>query len=284
MAIIKISSELSGEISTFSQKIDYSFQENIDTLVKENNYFLMIFDKVNDILLKNDYVLIKNIGFNKNKALFESFIKLFGNFYGDSIEYANIKTDCTYTACSYNMIELHNDDMIALDMMPKYGFIQVLNEDPLKLAKNGLVKISEVVSWLKIYNLDLLNDLLTKEVPMLTYGVNYNDRDKQWILIKKTILYEDIDRNINVRFDIGTIKTYYWKNKKKQSIKEQKMIADFLSICKKFRKEFYLEAGDILIHNNKITLHDRTQTATELNIDGSLNTREIFVGFTKDYD
>lgn len=281
MSILKISNELSGAISTFSENVNSFQQKDVDGLVKDNNHFSIVFDNANKILLKNDYVIIKNIGFNKDKMIFESFIKLFGTFYGDSIEFATIKAECNYTACSYGLIELHNDDMIALDAMPKYGFIQVINEDPLKLAKNGVVKISEVVEYLKIYNPSLLNDLLVTKIPMMTYGINYNDKNKKWVSINETILYETENNLYNVRFDSGAIKTYYWQNQSKQSLKEQKLIEDFLKVCKEFRKKYYLEAGDILIHNNKVALHDRTSSAIELNIDGSLNSREIYVGFTE---
>jgi len=284
MPILKISNELSGVISTFSNKISNELQDNIDILVKNNDSFSLIYKNANSILLKNNYVLIKNIGFNKDKSLFEAFIKLFGSFYGESIEYADIRIECNYTACDYNLIELHNDDMIALEKMPNYGFIQVLKEDPLKLAKNGLVKILEVVNYLKYHDAELLEDLMSVKVPMMTYGINYNDANKEWTSLNETILYYSGKNDIHVRFDLGTIDTYYWQNKLEQPRKEKKMISDFLDTCKKFRKEFYIEQGDILIHNNKTTLHDRTQTAIELNLDGSFNSREIFVGFTKDYE
>ncbi len=281
MSILRISNELGGVVSTFSKSVNSLRQKDIDRSVKDNHHFSIIFDNVNKILLKNDYVIIKNIGFSRDRRIFESFIKLFGTFYGDSIEFASIKTECNYTACNYGLIELHNDDMIALDKIPKYGFIQVVNEDPLRLAKNGIVKISEVAEYLKIYNPNLLNDLLVTKIPMMTYGINYNDKNKKWVSINETILYETENHLYNVRFDLGAIKTYYWQHKEKQSSKEQKLIKDFLKVCKKIRREYYLEAGDILIHNNTVALHDRTSSAIELNIDGSLNSREIFVGFTQ---
>lgn len=281
MSIIKISDELSGIISTFSDKNSLSDQNRLDQLVKENKYFSIIHAHINNVLLKNDYVIVKNIGFNNNLILLESFIKLFGEFYNETIEYATVKTDCNYTACNTGLIELHNDDMILLDNMPKYGFIQVIKEDPLMLSKNGLVKIKDIVSYLEYYNPKLLNDLFTQRIHMMTYGANYNDTNKQWITTYETILHRKNDE-INVRFDLGTINNYYWQNKLKQSQEEKNMITEFLDICKKFRKEYYLETSDIIIHNNRKCLHDRTETAIEINSDGSLNTREILVGFTKD--
>jgi len=83
------------------------------------------------------------------------------------------------------------------------------------------------------------------------------------------------------RFDITRIKYYYKFYNKKQDKKESLLIDNFLKYAKKFRKEFYLETGDILIHNNKTTLHDRTECSLELNLDGLLSTREIFVSFVR---
>ncbi len=281
MAILKLSNELRGVISASSLDIKEHTQSRIDNFIKDNDTFQLIYENAEKLFTTYDFVVIKNIDFHNSNKILESFIKLFGDFYGDSIEYAKIKIDCDHTACNAQLIELHNDDMIALEKIPKIGFIQVINEDPLKLAKNGLVKISEVVNYLKCHDDELLTNLLNKKVPMMTYGINYNDKNKEWNLLNETILYETANGTINVRFDLGVINTYYWKKKIKQPIKEKKMINDFLNICKKMRKEFYLEYGDILVYNNKTLLHDRTETAIELNLDGSLNTREIFVGFIK---
>lgn len=281
MSIIKISDELSGFISTFSDKTSQSDQNRLDKLVKKNKYFSIIHNHINNVLLKNDYVVVKNIGFNNKLSLLESFIKLFGEFYNETIEYATVKTDCNYTACNTGLIELHNDDMILLDKMPKYGFIQVIKEDLLKMTKNGIVKVDDIVTYLEYAEPDLLDKLFKYKIHFMTYGANYNDKNKQWITTYETILYKHDGVN-NLRFDLGTINNYYWQNKLMQPSEEKNMVSKFLDICKKLRKEYYLEKGDILIHNNKKCLHDRTETAIEINSDGTLNTREILVGFTRD--
>ena len=85
-----------------------------------------------------------------------------------------------------------------------------------------------------------------------------------------------------MRFDLTRIHYYYWKKQEIQSIEERLLIDKFLNIAKKFRKEFYLEQGDILILDNKRTLHDRTECSFKLNRDGSFNTREIFVSFVRE--
>jgi len=42
---------------------------------------------------------------------------------------------------------------------------------------------------------------------------------------------------------------------------------------------FYLEEGDILIHHNQRTMHDRKGCSFEINENLEIETREIFVSF-----
>lgn len=271
MAILKISEELSQEISSLKDDFESKFEksEPFGTLIKT----------VKKIIENNQFILIKNIGFNNSKQVFEYFVKQFGNYYG-MVEYTDIKLDCNYTGCSFEYIELHNDDAIDLINQPIYGFIQVIKEDPLKLPKNGIVKISDMVRYLEVYKPLLLEEFLNTKVPMLSKGVNYDGENKDIIEIYEPLLYIKNNKYFT-RFDITRIKYYYKFYNKKQDKKESLLIDNFLKYAKKFRKEFYLEAGDILIHNNKTTLHDRTECSLELNIDGSFNTREIFVSFAR---
>lgn len=280
MSVIKISDNLSSKIATKVEKIKIYHQSEIDKFLQLDDNFLSIYQATKKVLDENYFVIIKNIGFAREKVIFEAFVKQFGKFYG-GVEYTDIKLDCPYTGCNYKLIELHNDDAIDLHTQPLYGFIQVQNEDPLKLAKNGLVKVDDIVAYLEIYDKDFLNQLFTTKINMLAYGINYDGNDNSEIVVNEPILYKN-NNNIYVRFDLTRIKHYYWKKNKVQSTEEKHLIDKFLAIAKKFRKEVYLEKGDILIHNNKRTLHDRTECSLELNIDGSFNTREIFVSFTKE--
>lgn len=279
MSIVKVSKELSSDIATKAQKIKLYHQRDIDAFLKSDNSFQNIFNTAKRILEENYFVIIKNIGFVKEKSIFEAFVKQFGKYYG-AMEYTGIKLDCPYTGCTYNSIELHNDDALDLINQPLYGFIQVQSEDPLKLAKNGLVKIDDIVNYLEIYDKNFLDDLVNIKINMLAYGINYDGNDTEKIVLNEPILYK-IDRVFNVRFDLTRVQHYYWKEDLPQSVEEKFLIDKFLSIAKQFRKEFYLEEGDILIQNNKRTLHDRTECSFELNLDGSFNTREIFVSFTR---
>jgi hypothetical protein len=121
MAILKISEELSQEISSLKDDFESKFEksEPFGTLIKT----------VKKIIENNQFILIKNIGFNNSKQVFEYFVKQFGNYYG-MVEYTDIKLDCNYTGCSFEYIELHNDDAIDLVNQPIYGFIQVVKEEP----------------------------------------------------------------------------------------------------------------------------------------------------------
>lgn len=280
MAILKTSWDINKEISYLSQETKKCTQEQIDEVLQKNDTFQTICKIIKKLLKKDDYLIIKNIGFINNKSFFQTLIKYFGDFYG-IIECLSVKLDCKYTGCSHNPIELHNDDAIDLNDQPLYGFMQIQNEDPLKLTKNGLVKINDIVNFLKTYDNDFLEELLKVKIKMLSYGTNYSNRGKKKIITNATILYRN-GENINVRFDLDRIKFFYFKENLIQDNKEIIFINKFLSIAKKFRKEFYLEKEDILIFNNKKTLHDRTECSLELNMDGSFNTREIFVSFARE--
>jgi len=279
MSILQISKELSNEIIAKSQQIKVYHQNDIDNFLKSDNSFQNIFNSAKKILNENYFVVIKDIGFIREKSIFEAFVKLFGDYYG-AVEYTDIKLDCPYTGCNYKSIELHNDDAVDMVSQPLYGFIQIQNEDPLKLAQNGLVKIDDIVDFLELYDEDFLNELLTKKINMLAYGVNYDGKEREKILLNEPILYK-VDNYYQVRFDLTRINYFYWDEKSTQSREERILIGKFLSIAKKFRKEIYLEKGDILIHNNLRTLHDRTECSLELKLDGTFNTREIFVSFVR---
>lgn len=276
MSTIKISDEfktlMKAQFSSSNELENYRY-------INSNRKFLDLTSNIKKLLKYNHFILIKNIGFIHDKKLFEFFIKQFGDYYG-IIEETGINLECNYTGCTDKLIELHNDDAIDLTHQPEYGFIQVQQEDPLSLPMNGIVLVDSIVRYLEVYNPLLLNDLYTIKVPMLSFGVNYDNTNKTLIEVHEPILYKN--NNITmVRFDLTRIKFYYKYKKIIQSEKESLLIDEFLHYAKKFRKEFYIEKGDILIHNNKRTLHDRTECSFEINSDGLLNTREIYVSFAR---
>lgn len=259
------------------------FYESVSNLDKGELYDFFVNEpgisnlirKFKKALRSEEFLLIKGNPFI-NKSLFELFVKQFGSEYYGLVEHTDIKLDCPYYGCTSGYLEFHNDNAIDSNY-PLYGFIQVIKEDPLKLPKNGVVRVKDIVEFLELYNNDLLYKLLNNKVPMLSYGIYYESKNKEEILKNETILYND-NGVYKSRFDFSRIKYYYWKKNMQQSIEERKMIYEFLEVCKKLAKYFYLEKGDILIHNNHTTLHDRTECSFELDSRNE-NTREIYVSF-----
>lgn len=278
MTVLSISHQLQTQIATKTERISVFVQSEIDEFIQQDEHFSLIHRSAEKILDKNCFVAIKNIGFCRNKLIFEAFIKLFGRFYG-VVEYTGIKLDCNYTGCSYNALTLHNDDAIDLNN-PKYTFIQVLSEDPNGNAFgwNGVVKIDDVFEYLSIHDKELLDKLFNYPFPMLSFGVSAYSDSREEIILKQPIFTYHNDK-IRVRFDLSRIKYFYFK-KEIQMPDEEKLILDkFLTVCQQFRKRYYLSKGDILIVDNHRTLHDREETTIELDVQGDLISREIFVSF-----
>jgi hypothetical protein len=283
MTVLSISTDLNSQIHKKAHHISAFVQSEADKFVAQDEHFSLIHNAVHKILEINHFVKIKNIGFLRNKVVFESFIKLFGYFYG-VVEYTGIKLDCPYTGCNYSSLLLHTDDAIDLNN-PKYTFIQVLAEDPNgdAFGWNGVVKIDEVFEHLAVHDHVLLDKLFNHKFPLLSYGISAYSDDRDELIIREPIFsyHKEI---LKVRFDLSRIKYFYFK-KNLQMPKEEKMIIEkFLSACHQFRKRYYLSKGDILIVDNHRTLHDREETTIELNQDGSLTSREIFVSFAYEKD
>lgn len=247
----------------------------------KNVYFLNAVENIKKILREDKYIRIKGFPFgsSKERVLFESFVRQFGEFYG-MVEFTGIKVDCNYTGCSRNALTLHNDDAIDLQQQPKYGFIQVVNKDPIYNVENGVVIIRELIRILKFENKELLNNLLSKPIPMLSYGVNYDGAGKEELITNEPILRKT-DLGYKVRFDFDRNKFYYQVKGIKQHNSESKMIYDFLKYSNKIKKTLHLDLGDILIHDNHETLHDRGECSIEFDSNGRINTREILVSFVR---
>jgi|GEM_PF-2019933 len=278
MAVLSISKTLSGLIAEKSERMAVFMQPEADDFVRGDPHFTLIFNAVSKLLEDDCHVVLKNIGFNRNRTIFESFVKLFGRYYGN-VEYTGIKLDCAYSGCHYRPIELHTDDAID-SVQPKYGFIQVLREDPCGQAFgwNGVVPISKIVWDLQANDPALLEALLNHPVPMLSYGVSAYGESRQEILIKAPILVHQADEYW-VRFDLTRIRFHYYKKQLSIPQEERLMIEQFLDVCRHHRQRYRLSAGDMLILDNQRTLHDREEASIELDETGQLNSREIFVSF-----
>lgn len=240
------------------------------------------FDAVKKILHQEKYVHIRGIPVLSNEG-WRAFTSCFGLFYG-VVERTDIKIDCHYSACSINPLTLHNDDAIDEVRQPKYGFIQVTNEDPLHPVANGIVVVRELVQQLRYEAPELLKILLSHPVPMFSHGVNYEEKDGESIIINSPILYKSSSGEYQIRFDHDRIRRYYQEMKKKQPFEEGKMIYDFLQAAQKIKQKITLSYSDLLVHDNLCTLHDRDACNIELYSDGTRNTRHISVSFARAQD
>lgn len=238
--------------------------------------FAFIITSIKKLLSEEKYVVLKNTPFCTKEHL-EAFVRCFGDYYG-KIEHTGIKIDCTYTGCASSKLILHNDDAIDLESQPNVGFIQVVKKDPLLRVSNGIVVLRDLIQKLRYEDSELLDELLNTDVPMLSLGVNYEAEDKAKISIKSPILYKE-NNHYKVRFDYSRIKFYYQYNGFKQPDSEGRMIYKFLQHCESLKKEVVLETGDILIHDNKSTLHDRSESSIGIDVGSNLFSREIFVSF-----
>ncbi|MDQ7084441.1 MAG: TauD/TfdA family dioxygenase [Sulfurovum sp.] len=277
MAILKIEDKFSSFLATKFNKLKLKHNSDIIKFLDETDEIQNISNSISKLLSKDYFVVLKNFNLVDDKNLFFHFSSLFGEVYPE-IDFTDIKIDCPYTGCVSSYLVWHTDDAILGNLQPKYSTLYIIEEDPLKLPQNGILDIDDLVYYLELNDIDFLEELLTKEFPMLSKGVHYYDSKKEDISISQTLLYEE-DNEIKVRFDLHRIKSYYFSKNIKQSIEEKKIINKFLTLADKLKKSVYLEKHDFLILNNRKTLHDRSECSLELNQDGSFNTREIFVGF-----
>ncbi|NPA72772.1 MAG: TauD/TfdA family dioxygenase [Gammaproteobacteria bacterium] len=286
MAVLSFSTALLKKINTKVMEEDlFKNQSNLNRFFDTSPLLRAVGDSVINLLKKDEYVVLKTKKMTASVPILTAFIKLFepklGRFI-DHIERARIHDLPSCGGENYQHLTLHNDNAVDLTNQPKYVFIQIVQEDPngRQYAQNGVVKIKDVVTDLKASNPQLLHQLLTKPVPMLSFGVTIDSKDKSEIVVSPTILSEDEKNQITVRFDYSRIQ-YFFSEKGIGEVPKQilTMIECFLTVCEKHKKSYYLEKGDILIMNNLTTLHDRSESTMELNEDGSLSTRQIMVGF-----
>lgn len=255
-----------------------SGRDQFKKYVQTDMPFIDLVKAIKTILAEDQHIVIRGL-INNSDMFFESFIEEFGVYYG-AIERTGIKLDCNYTGCNRKTLDLHNDDAIDVDTQPKFGFIQVTKPDPVLRVDNGVVVIQDVVRKLKFRNPKLLEALLTRPVPMLSYGVNYISGQKDEIIINEPILYFK-NGSYHVRFDDSRVAHYYYKKGLKQSYQELDMIESFIKVAHDVKHVYHLECGDIIIVNNLTTLHDRTECSLEMDLNGSFNTREIMVSFAR---
>lgn len=57
------------------------------------------------------------------------------------------------------------------------------------------------------------------------------------------------------------------------------MIAEFVEVANRLRRSMYLKQNDILIYNNKRPLHDRSESAIEVGLNGEIKSRSFCIAF-----
>lgn len=281
MASIRLDNELSSLFDVEMARCHTS-QEILELF--STLKFSPFFEAIKKILYHYHYVHISNINFTPKRYILEAFANYFGTF-RSPVENTNVRIDCSHDGCSIESLVLHNDDAM-LDLMPTFGILQIENECPLKMPTNGIVLIDDIINYLQLYNKKLLKKLFTYKVPMLSSNVSKIIENNKVVFQKKgndiftrkSILVKQ-DGIIESRFNIGRINYYYYKMNKKQPIKEKKMIAEFLEIANRFRKSIYLKKNDILIYNNKRTLHDRSESGLEFGLNNEIKSRSFYIAF-----
>lgn len=245
-------------------------------IVHNNSEILKYAEDFKKALKVNQFVILKNVPVSQN--LMSMLSKMFGEYCG-FIESAEVMTSPSYTASLFQPIKLHNDNAID-DNQYSMTLIGVREEDPLKQTLNGIVRISDVVEYLSVFNTQLLDSLMQHKLPMLSSGINYNDTDKSTIERFIPIISKDETGEYCCRFDLSRVNYYYWIKNKLQSQEEKRLICDFLDIANKFKKEFYLSYNDIMLINNRTTIHDRSECNFMVNSE-KITSRKIFVSFVQ---
>lgn len=281
MASLRLSNEFS---SLFNAEMSKNHTSQAILKLFSTSSFSPFFEILRKMLLRYHYVHLSNVSFAPRRDILEAFASYFGVF-RSPVENTNVRVDCSYDGCSVESLPLHNDDAI-LDLIPSFGILQVENECPLKMPTNGIVLVDDITTYLQLYDEKLLQKLLTHRVPMLSLNVSKivkndeivfeeNGKErivKKSILVKKNGIFES-------RFNLGRINYYYYKMGKKQSLTEKRMIAEFLEVANKFRRSMYLKENDILIYNNKRTLHDRSESGLEFGLNNEIKSRSFYIAF-----
>lgn len=250
----------------------------LNKILECNPAYTVLLKNIKKILQGNKYLILKGYP-SLTKLGLEALVRSFGTYYG-CVEHTGIKVECEYTGCSASSIDLHNDDAIDMETQPHFGFIQVIKEDPIYAVENGVVLIRDVVRKLKYERPELFEKLKNTAVPMCSKGINFEDRHKDSIFVKSPILYK-FDSEYRVRFDLGRIQFFYQNSKTVQSYDEAKMVYDFMELANSVKRIFFLSKGDVLIHDNLVCMHDRSECSITVDSQGNISSREILVSFSR---
>ncbi len=236
------------------------------------------------LLEQHLFLHVCNVAFAPDANTLEAFASCFGKFRGP-VEHTEIRVDCDYDGCVLSPLEFHNDDVLLdHDKRPNVGILQVQSEDPLKRPVNSVVKIDDIVSYLELENPNLLDRLLHVPVPMLWGKVKKILNDDQLTFtegerqIQVPILYKENGFYAS-RFNLGRILYFYYAKGLQQDLEEKRMIHQFLQVARQLKRDMYLAKNDLLIFNNKRTMHSRSACSVEINQDGSFKSRLFYATF-----
>ena len=281
MASLRLSEDLATLLGAEISKCDTSL--GVAGLFS-NPVFSPLFNTIKELLSQHHYVHISNVSFAPRREVLEALAGVLGVF-RPPVENTDVRVDCAYDGCRIEALPLHNDDAM-LSVMPTFGVLQVENECPLRMPTNGIVLVDDIVDYLELHNAKLLERLLTNEVPMLSSKhvkvirgneLVFEEQEGE-LLVRQSILFKD-GGVYQSRFNPGRINYYYFKKCVLQSQDEKNMVAEFVEVANRLRRSMYLKQNDILIYNNKRTLHDRSESAIEVGLNGEIKSRSFYVAF-----
>ncbi len=253
---------------------------DIEQVFKEDKTFLNVISSIKRILDRNHYVILKSFPLLDNVYVFDSFSLQFGIIHRPAdlveTEYAKVSLECDRTSgCNFRSIPLHNDETHE-NIIPKYGFILNINEDPVSDVKNNIVKIGDLMTYLEIKNRMLHDSMLEHQF----YMYQFNKKLNQIIKIKKPLILKKNNQYFT-QFHYERIKNFYKHNNLDMPHFEKNILLSFLEEANKFKQSYLLKQGDLLIHNNKKVLHDRENCNVMLEKNNKILSREIWVNFVQ---
>jgi hypothetical protein len=161
-----------------------------------------------------------------------------------------------------------------LDIPAEYVFIKSISPDIMgnEFGLNGIVDVYRMVE--RMSGSKLLKQLNQVKFPFLK-------KSKNQIKFKPIIELNSDGTLKLVRFHIDRILSAYKFLGKAPKNKESKLLNEFLSISRLYEQKFFLQKRDVLIVDNHLMLHSRTNCNIEQIDDFTFNTRHVEVAFVR---
>jgi len=244
-----------------------------------NNFSKKIIDQLKILVDENGYVVLKS----DNRINFKEFIKEWGNpielsqygfpVYGKILKLKPYISETTkLNGFTFGEIPPHTD-IAFLEVPVEYVFIKMNNPDPLgkDYGKNGIVDVFKIVERLR--GSSLLDELCNVTFPFFNKKTN--------TIIKKPLIILDKDERLKVvRFHIDRILSIYRSLNMKPTNRESYLLNKFLEIAYNNIKYVSLDKNDILIVDNHLMLHSRTECNLVMKGQDTIS-REVEVAFVR---